>query len=210
MLAGCGAGETLRPMVAEVRVAGRPTDAELVVRCVGGESAAWETLVDRYARYVHAILKRAYRLPPDAVDDVFQDVFIRIYERLHTLRGGDAQRPWIAQLTRRAAIDALRRSEREAVWEELVEGEIEIEFDWVEQLETRLSVRAAIAELPPDGQEIVERFYLRDQSYRAIGSELGLRDGTVASRLSRALTRLQGLLGRNEPPQPSSSTSPSF
>ena len=62
----------------------------------------------------------------------------------------------------------------------------------------------------PTITKIVERFYLRDESYRAIGNELGLRDGTVASRLSRALERLQGLLGRNELPQPSSSTSPSY
>jgi hypothetical protein len=67
-------------------------DAELVARCRTGEQAAWEALVDRYARYVYAIATRVYRLGPEDADDVFQEVFTR-FERLDTLRDGEALRP---------------------------------------------------------------------------------------------------------------------
>ena len=66
------------------------TDAELVARCLANEQGAWEELVDRYARYVYAIAARVYRLEPTDAEDVFQEVFARVFERLDTLRDVDA------------------------------------------------------------------------------------------------------------------------
>ena len=82
------------------------SDSELVSRCRAGDQAAWEALVDRYARYVYAIASRVYRLGPQDAEDVFQEVFSRVFERLDTLRYDDALRPWIAQTTRNCAIDS--------------------------------------------------------------------------------------------------------
>ncbi len=82
------------------------SDAELVARCLANEQGAWDELVDRYARYVYAIAARVYRLEPTDAEDVFQEVFARVFERLDTLRDVDALRPWIAQTTRRCAVDA--------------------------------------------------------------------------------------------------------
>src|SRR5207248_6209373 len=65
-------------------------------------------------RYVYAICMQAFRLSPNDAEDVFQEVFARIYERLDSLRSDDAVRPWIAQLTRRLCIDSLRASGRAA------------------------------------------------------------------------------------------------
>ena len=75
-------------------------DAELVARCRAGDRAAWDELVERFSRYVYAIATQAFRLPRHDAEDVFQEVFGRIYERLDTLRSDDAIRPWIGQLTR--------------------------------------------------------------------------------------------------------------
>ena len=58
------------------------SDSELVARCRAGEHDAWALLVDRYARYVHAIATRVYRLAPADAEDVFQEVFARSFERL--------------------------------------------------------------------------------------------------------------------------------
>jgi len=89
------------------------SDAQLVARCRAGDQEAWVVLVDRYARYVHAIVVRVYRLDSHDAEDVFQEVFARAFERLDTLRDGDALRPWIAQTARNCAVDTLRRSGRE-------------------------------------------------------------------------------------------------
>ena len=92
------------PLVVDVA-----TDAQLVARCRSGDQAAWNELVERFSRYVYAIAVRRSGSRPHDAEDVFQEVFARIYERLDRLRDDAAIRPWIAQLTRRVCIDRLRR-----------------------------------------------------------------------------------------------------
>ena len=183
------------------------SDAELVARCRAGDEAAWAALVDRYARYVHAIVTRVYRLEQHDAEDVFQEVFARIFERLGTLRDADALRPWIAQTARNCAVDALRRSGRELPVDEVPEAA----DDGLAELDEALSMHAALERLSPECHEILDRFFCRDESYRTIGAELELPAGTIASRIARCLSRLRDVLepgaasldGRKSAPSPS-------
>ena len=169
-------------------------DSALVTACLAGDQAAWNELVERFSRYVFAIATQAFRLTETDAEDVFQDVFARIYERLDTLRDPDAQRPWIAQLTRRECIDRLRKATRETPVEELPE-EIENAIDHVEDA---FDVRAELAMLSEECQAVLDRFFCQDESYRTIGEALDLPPGTIASRISRCLARLRERLeGRN-------------
>jgi len=59
--------------------AGAEPDTELVARCRAGETAAWNELVDRFARYVQAISTQGFRLAEPDAEDVFQEVFTRVY-----------------------------------------------------------------------------------------------------------------------------------
>ena len=76
-----------------------------------GRSAAWNELVEIYSRYVYAIVSQGFRLQGADAEDAFQEVFLRIYDRLGTLRNPEALRPWIAQLTRRVCLDRLAAAE---------------------------------------------------------------------------------------------------
>jgi RNA polymerase sigma factor (sigma-70 family) len=179
------------------------TDAVLVARCREGDDEAWRELVERFSRYVYAIAVQGFRLPPHDAEDVFQDVFARVYERLDSLREDDAVRPWIAQLTRRLCIDRLRAGAREQPAEEEL-GEVPAE-DVLAEVEQAFDVHEALAELPENCQEILDRFFARDESYRVIGDTLGLPAGTIASRISRCLDKFRTAFeGRNAPPLPSS------
>src|ERR687897_362702 len=100
------------------------SDAQLVGRCRNGEAAAWNELVERFSRYVYAIAVRVYRLPEHDAEDVFQEVFARVYERLGSLRDDGAIRPWLAQLTRNTCVDRLRASTREQTAEDLSAEEV--------------------------------------------------------------------------------------
>jgi len=180
------------------------SDARLVALCRGGDEEAWGALVERFSRYVYAIAVQAFRLPQQDAEDVFQEVFARVFERLDTLREDEAVRPWIAQLTRRLCIDRLRSGSREVVadTEELPDGPDE---DVLARLEEAFDVHDALAALPEHCREILDRFFARDESYRAIGDALELPAGTIASRISRCLDRLrQAFDGRNEPGSASS------
>src|SRR5256885_10164808 len=92
--------------------------AELVARCRAGDQEAWSALVERFSRYVYAIAVQGFRLREHDAEDVFQEVFARVYERLDTLRNDEAVQPWIAQLTRRLCVDRLRAGSREEATEE--------------------------------------------------------------------------------------------
>lgn len=169
------------------------SDAELVRGCREGDQEAWNELVERYSRYVYAIAVRGFRLSEDDAEDVFQDVFTRIYTRLDSLRDDSALRPWIAQLTRRRCLDAIA-ARREVTAEELAEeGSTDLS-----DVEEAFEVREALATLSGNCQDILDRFFARDQSYKTIADELEIPSGTIASRIARCLGRLRERLeGRN-------------
>ena len=166
------------------------TDAQLVSRCRSGDQAAWNELVERFSRYVYAISTQAFRLPAQDAEDVFQEVFARVYEHLDRLRSDEAIRPWIGQLTRRLCIDRLRGGSREGPAEddELDPGGLD---ESLAQLDEALTVRGCLDAVGDPCREILDRFFCRDESYKAIGDALGLPAGTIASRISRCLGKLK-------------------
>jgi RNA polymerase sigma factor (sigma-70 family) len=178
------------------------SDARLVARCRDGDEAAWSELVTRFSRYVYAIIGQGFGLRAENAEDVFQEVFARAYQHLGRLRDDEAIRPWIAQLTRRLCIDQLRSGSREQLTDtELEPAEVDETLD---TLEEALAVHEALAELPEHCQEILDRFFARDESYQTIGAALDIPAGTIASRISRCLAKLRELFeGRKATTDPS-------
>lgn len=178
------------------------SDARLVARCREGDEAAWSELVTRFSRYVYAIIGQGFGLRAQNAEDVFQEVFARAYQHLGRLRDDEAIRPWIAQLTRRICIDQLRSGSREQLTDEEVEpAELD---ETLSTLEEALAVHEALAELPEHCQEILDRFFARDESYQSIGAALDIPAGTIASRISRCLAKLREMFeGRKPTTEPS-------
>src|SRR5262245_35363630 len=172
-------------------------DAQLVARCRAGDQAAWAELVNRFSRYVYAIAVHAFRLSEHDAEDVFQECFTRVYQHLDRLRDDQALRPWIGQLTRRLCIDKLRASSREQLTDEEVEPTGA--EDTLAQLDEALTVHEAMAGLPDNCREILDRFFARDESYKDIGDALDLPSGTIASRISRCLGKLRDIFEGRKP-----------
>jgi RNA polymerase sigma factor (sigma-70 family) len=185
-----------------VQLASLP-DAQLVARCRRGDEDAWRELVQRFSRYVYAISCQAYRLSQEDAEEVFQEVFTRTYEHLEKLRSDEAIRPWIGQLTRRTCIDRLRAGSREEIVDpETMPGGAD---ETMETLDEAFAVHEAMATLSENCREILDRFFAQDESYHTIGEALGIPSGTIASRISRCLSRLrEALEGRNPSAEPSS------
>jgi RNA polymerase sigma factor (sigma-70 family) len=178
------------------------SDAALVARCRTGDERAWAELVNRFSRYVYAIATQGFNLRADDAEDVFQEVFARTFQHLEGLRDDEAIRPWIAQLTRRLSIDRIRAGSREQLSEEDIEPQDADET--LDRLDEALTVRESLAELSESCQEILDRFFTRDESYQTIGEALDIPAGTIASRISRCLAKLRTVLeGRNPAPGPS-------
>jgi RNA polymerase sigma factor (sigma-70 family) len=174
------------------------TDGQLVARCRAGDQEAWHELVERFSRYVYAIAVQAFKLPEHDAEDVFQEVFARAYEHLHKLRNDEAIRPWLAQLTRRLCIDRLRAGAQEQPGDDVEPMGVD---DTLVRLDDAIAVHEALAILPDSCQDILDRFFARDESYRTIGDALDIPSGTIASRISRCLAKLRvELEGRNPGP----------
>jgi RNA polymerase sigma factor (sigma-70 family) len=178
------------------------SDAALVARCRTGDESAWAELVNRFSRYVYAIATQGFGLRADDAEDVFQEVFARTFQHLDRLRDDEAIRPWIAQLTRRLSIDRIRAGSREQLSDEEIEpGSLDETFD---RLDEALTVRESLGKLSEACQEILDRFFARDESYQTIGETLEIPAGTIASRISRCLAKLREVLeGRNPAAEPS-------
>lgn len=157
-----------------------------------GDERAWSQLVRDHERYVYAICVRGYRLGRADAEDVFQEAFARTWQQLARIPDDDALRAWIGQVTRRLCIDRLRALNRV-----YPDGDASGEMaacDELSRIEVALDVHDALGRLPADSREILDRFFCQDQSYAQISTDLGIAQGTVGSRISRALARLRDVM----------------
>jgi RNA polymerase sigma-70 factor (ECF subfamily) len=96
----------------EVREAESPRSvfdySDLIARCRQGDDLAWEALVRRLEGRVYAIALHYLRDREEA-RDAAQDIFIRLYEKLHTVRADKPFLAWVMQISRNCCIDRLRR-----------------------------------------------------------------------------------------------------
>jgi RNA polymerase sigma factor (sigma-70 family) len=166
-------------------------DSDIVALCRGGDCEAWGEFVERFTGLVHGIAMGRCRLGREDAEDVAQEVFARAYERLETLRSDGAIRAWIAQVTYCVSIDLLRKSSRERAADRPVDSEVPDEAFGAP--EEAVWVQQMLDDVPAPCREILDRFFLLDQSYSTIGADLGLPPGTVASRISRGLARLRAV-----------------
>ena len=188
-------GQPLAQAPAAVDDRARQLDRLLVRRCRSGDAAAWSEIVERFSGYVYAIAT-GYGLHDDRAEEVFQEVFVRAFVHLGSLRDEGALRPWIAQLTRRAAIDRLRADRRN--FPAVPDIELGAEDPEFHEIELAMTVRCALDELPAPFADALKRFFLEDESYRTIGDALGVPGGTVASRIARGLSQLRELLDEGQ------------
>jgi len=139
-----------------------------------------------------AIAVRAFRLPEADAEDVVQEVFARADERLGDLRSDDAFRPWLGQSARRLCIDHLSRGEARGL-----DGRADRRGRRRRDprsprrgADRALGARGSPRPLPGRARPLL----VRDESYEAIGVALTIPSGTIASRISRCLGKLRGLL----------------
>jgi RNA polymerase sigma-70 factor (ECF subfamily) len=166
---------------------------DLVARCRRGDEFAWRELVERYARYV-AQIARSFGFAEADAEDIFQEVFLRTWRKLDDIPGDDALRAWIGQVARNLCVDRYRRAVREVPGDDGVIDAAGPGPDVFSELELSLDVHDAMRELPDDCQAVLDAFFFRDRSYVQIADELGIAQGTIASRISRCLGKLRSLV----------------
>lgn len=167
---------------------------QLVEGCRRGDALAWEALVRRTQGRVYGMALHYLKSTEDA-RDAAQEVFVKVWTRLHRFDGGDFL-PWLLRLTRNACIDRVRSirsrppgQDVDAEDAALADRADDAERSTLRESERRL-LRRAIDALTGPSREIVELKELEGLAFPEIAKALGLPVGTVKSRAHRARLEL--------------------
>ena len=167
-------------------------------QCRRGDQAAWADLVRSYQRYVYAICVRGFKLDSADAEDVFQETFARTWRNLDRIDDEIALRAWLGQVARRLCVDRLRALQRVQPDADAAAA-VADPVDRLAEIDLAMDVRDALQQLPEPCRDVLERFFCQDQSYARISDEMGIPEGTIASRISRCLVRLRTTLATHAP-----------
>ena len=181
-------------------------DAELIDAILDGDSPAFETLIGRYQERVFRLLSRFSR-DRGEVEDLAQEVFLKVYRKLDTFQRGSGFYTWLYRIAVNSANDYLARMKRRRLY--LVEdcGDLELgarrggtnPSQPLLDEEVREVTREILQTLPEKYRTILVLREYEDMSYTTMAEVLQCSIGTVESRLFRARQRFKDALARTYP-----------
>lgn len=175
-------------------------DVMLIQRILAGDQTAFESLLKKYRKQVHA---HAWRRTGDfhIAEDITQETFIQVYQKLGTLEDPTQFSRWLYAIVNRLCIAWFRKNRiRTESLEETDSSEIQTEAysqyvaaeyakDTAEA--QRKLVQQMLEKLKQGDREIIILHYFRQMTYSEIGAFLGVSESTIKSRLHRARQRLK-------------------
>lgn len=195
------------PCPTEILLASRVVDsgdAELVRRCTKGEQAAWDELVNRYQRLIYAIPRRA-GLGEEQASDIFQDVFLTLFEKIGDIEQPDKIRSWIVTTAKFKTWAVVRGSKglySPATDEEMesemanIRDETPLADEILIELEEQHLIRTALLELEERCQKILSMIYLSDSAatYSQVAAAINVGETSISPLRSRCLKKLEKIL----------------
>jgi len=178
---------------------GAPSDIDLMLRVQAGDPDALSQLYDRYNGIVKALILRIIHDETSA-DDLLQEVFMEIWNQaknFSTQKGKPLG--WMVTLTRRRAIDALRKRQAYARASERLQAEPERQpLAWVQNAteqdihasDTRKLMVKVINSLPEAQQQVIDFAFFQGMSQREIAAHTNIPLGTVKTRLELGLKKI--------------------
>ena len=185
-------------------------DGDLVLRARDGDRDAFAEIVRSYQRRIYAVAMRMTRRH-EVADDIVQDTFVRAYRGLGRFEIGRPLRPWLTRIAVNLAINYLngvakreqplytedapggpgRWGEAPASRQEPLDANPERAL---ESEELALDLERAVSLLPLEQRTVFLLKVIEEMRYEEIAKLLGISEGTVMSRLSRARGRLKVML----------------
>ena len=176
-------------------------DSRLVELHRYGDPEAFAHIYSRFERMVYNLALRM-SADPDEAEECTQETFVRVHRYLERFRGDSSLKTWIFRVAINCSRTRLRRrARRRRRFRQGQPEQLEREVDSHRSPEERTVDRdmagrlvALLAQVEPPYREAVILRDLEGLSYRQIGSVLGVRPGTVRSRIARGREALRNLL----------------
>ena len=180
------------------------TEQELVRAAAGGDTEAFERLVETYENKIYTLALRMSGSPDDA-GDIAQEAFLAAWRGLPAFRGEAGFATWLYRLASNAAIDYLRRQRKQRGELSLDDEELGLDAvdagpgpqDAAEGEEVRSAVAAGLGALSEGHRQVLVLRELEGLSYEEIAAVLAVDLGTMKSRISRARSALRKILLEN-------------
>lgn len=171
-------------------------EEKYIAEALKGNAAAFGELVRYYEKFVFNV---AYSFMSNYDDsfDVAQESFIKAWEKLSTFKGDSAFSTWLYRITANTAKDDLAKRNRDMNREEADENTASNQKTPEEEAierENASELAEALSSLDDSMREIIVLRELDGLSYAEISKTLGIEEGTVKSRLSRAREKLREIL----------------
>ena len=166
--------------------------AQLMERLQLGDPDACSALLDDIGPSLTNFLRRRVA-DPHELEDVYQEVFMAIFEARQTYEPGRPFEPWLFAIARNIAVDYTRRRWSRAHWEELVAEPPERPADTWNTAAPELE--AVLAKLPSDQCQAFSMLKLDGLSLEAAAARAGVSVGALKVRAHRAYKALKRLIG---------------
>lgn len=150
--------------------------------------------------YGNDVLRTAYAFVKDreAAKDLFQETFIKVYHNLDKFRGESSIKTWLIRIAVNVCKDYLKSAYQRKVvpMTEIEEDSLSSEDDYeeIENADRNVQIKNAVMSLPDNYREVVVCVYYREMSVAETAAVVGVPEGTVKSRLSRARDFLKNKL----------------
>ena len=164
------------------------SDAELLAAHIAGDRYAFEELFYRHHRQLYRLARLTTRDPEDAAD-ALQDAMLKAHRRARTFRNDAAVTSWLHRIVVNACLDRLRR-DRVRPAEPLTDEDVAAVGDPTAQVDTAIVIETALMRLPVEQRAAVVAVDMQGYSVAETARLLGVPQGTVKSRCSRARARL--------------------
>jgi RNA polymerase sigma-70 factor, ECF subfamily len=167
---------------------GEKEEAELIRRCVGGDDAAWRTLLHLHHRALYSV---AYRvtLHADEAEDAVQESWVRIAKALPRFDGRSSFRTWAIRILVNQAITSVKARRATVPIEET--DRIAAPGGAARSREEALDLRDALAALSPEERAAVVLHYAEGYTFKEIAQSLGIPLRTAADHAYRGLRHLR-------------------
>ena len=180
-------------------------DATLIRRTLAGDRHAFKWLIKSHERLVYGLVWRIVRNQQDT-EDICQDVFLKVYEKLDTFHQESKLSTWIARIAYNQALSKLRKRDplykscdiEEEVFRDCLTVGHFTPVQALEATELKSMIQAAIEQLPTHYRYIIELFHMQEMSYSEVVEITGMPEGTVKNYLFRARNLLKEIVRTNQ------------
>lgn len=169
------------------------SEKELVEACKRGYRQARRVLYETHRDRVMSLMMRITGNEHDA-QDLSQQAFVRVMDRIGNFRGESALGTWIHRVAVNEALQHIRRKKRYQHITETISRQPRWSESVHEDPSVSLDMHDALDKLPDRMRKMVLLRYERGLDYSEIADSLGVKQGTVASGLNRARKRLKAIL----------------